>query len=215
MKGLLGRKLGMTRVFGEDGQMVPVTVVEAGPCTVLDVRTTERHGYSALQLGFGQRKMKNVLKPIQGHITNAGMTEFGPEWIREVRLDADSEEEVGNALMADVFSPGEFIDVIGTSKGKGFQGVVRRYKFGGGRATHGGGWLRKPGSIGMCEHPGEVYKGRKMPGQMGNKRCTLQNLKVVQVRKDENLLLIKGGIPGGNGRFVIIRQAKKKGAATT
>lgn len=211
MKGLLGRKLGMTRIFDDNGNVVPVTVVEAGPCTVLAVRTQERHGYSALQLGFGNRKLKNLSKAVQGHIAKAGLKERGPEWIREIRLTADATEEVGQALTADTFAKGEIVDVIGTTKGKGFQGVVRRHHFAGGRETHGGAWTRRPGSIGMRELPGSVYKGRRMPGHMGCERCTAQNLTVADVRKDENLILIKGSIPGPNGQLVIVRQSRKKG----
>ncbi len=215
MKGIIGKKLGMTRVFDEAGNVVPVTVVEAGPCTVLDVRNQERHGYSALQLGFGKRRLSNVSKAVQQHIAKAGLTEKAPAIIREIRLTEDASEEVGTKLFADVFSEGEYVDVIGTTKGKGFQGVVRRYNFGGGRASHGGGWNRKPGSIGMCEFPGEVYKGRKMPGHMGSVRRTTQNLQVISVRKDDNVLLIKGAIPGSNGCYVIVKQAKKKGVAAS
>lgn len=213
MKGLLGKKLGMTQYFDDDGNVVPVTVVEAGPCSVLTVRTQERHGYSALQLGFGNRKLKNVSKPIRGHLEAAGVTDTAPSWIREIRLTDDPQEEIGHTLHADTFTEGEYVDVTGTTKGRGFQGVVRRYKFGGGRATHGGDWMRRPGSIGMCEFPGEVYKGRKMPGQMGNVRCTVQNLEVMKVRKDDNVLLIKGSIPGPNGRYIMIKESLKKGGA--
>ncbi len=211
MKGLIGKKLGMTRVFNEDGNAVPVTVVEAGPCTVLQVRTRERNGYSAVQLGFGSRRSKNVPKPVIGQLKAAKRDQNPPAVIREIRLDSDPEQAVGDQLGVDSFEASEYVDVVGVTKGRGFQGVVRRYNFGGGRASHGGDWMRRPGSIGMCEFPGKVYKGRKMPGQMGNVRRTVQNLQVVGVRKDDNVLLIKGGIPGPNGRHVIVKQSTKKG----
>lgn len=210
MKGILGKKLGMTRIFDDEGRAQPVTVLAAGPCTVLELRTLERNGYSALQLGFGRRKINNVGKPVRGHIAKAGYDDHGPELIREIRLTADPAEAVGDTLAADVFAENEFVDVSGITKGRGFQGVVKRYRFAGGRASHGGDWTRRGGSIGMCESPAKVYKGRKMPGQMGNCRRTVQNLRVVKVLKEDNLLLIKGAVPGPNGRHVIIRQALKK-----
>ncbi len=210
MKGLLGKKLGMTRVFDEDGRSVPVTVVEAGPCKVLQKRTQEKNGYSALQLGFGNRKAKNVAKPVRGTLKAADCEDTPPSWIKEIRLTDDSEQDVGSELTVDIFAEKEFVDVTGITKGRGFQGVVKRYNFGGGRATHGGAWTRKPGSIGMCEFPAKVYKGRKMPGRMGNVRRTVQNLEIVRVIAEENLLLIKGAIPGPNGRNIVIKEAKKK-----
>lgn len=208
MKGLIGKKLGMTHVY-VDGRMLPVTVVEVGPCKVLALRTQERNGYSAVQLGFGKRKASNVSKAVRTHVEAAGY-DAAPQYIREVRLDADPEQSVGDTLGADTFAAGEYVDVVGTTKGKGFQGVVRRYNFGGGRASHGGAWTRRPGSIGMCVNPGKVYKGRKMPGQMGNVRRTVQNLEVVAVRPDDNVLLIKGAVPGPAGGQVMVRQALKK-----
>lgn len=208
MKGLIGKKLGMTHVF-VNGRMVPVTVVEAGPCKVLALRTQERNGYSAVQLGFGKRKPKNVSKAVRAHAEAAGYDQ-APELIREIRLTADPSEDIGQTLTAELFAEGEYVDVVGTTRGKGFQGVVRRYGFGGGRASHGGAWTRRPGSIGMCANPGKVYKGRKMPGQMGNQRRTVQNLVVVAIRPDDNVLLIKGAIPGAPGGQVLIRQAVKK-----
>jgi large subunit ribosomal protein L3 len=209
MKGILGTKLGMTRIFDEDGLSVPVTVVEAGPCTILQTRTQEKNGYSAVQLGFGSRKVKNVTKPVLGGLPES-CKDTPPAWIKEIRLEADSDKEIGSELTVEIFGENEYVDISGTTKGRGFQGVVRRYRFGGGRASHGGDWLRKPGSIGMCESPAKVYKGRKMPGQMGNAQRTVQNLKVVRVITDENLLLIKGAVPGPNGGRVVVKSAKKK-----
>ena len=209
MKGLLGKKMGMTRIFDEHRNAVTVTVVDAGPCPVISLRTQQKDGYSAVQLGYGRRKAKNVSAAVRGCISLAGYNDSAPEWIKEIRTDADPSESVGDIVDVDIFNPGDYIDVVGTVKGRGFQGVVKRYRFGGGRASHGGDWTRRPGSIGMCEKPGKVYKGRKMPGHMGNVQRTVQNLKVIKVMKDENILLIKGAIPGPNGRHVVIKTAKK------
>jgi large subunit ribosomal protein L3 len=210
MKGIIGKKLGMTQIYNEAGALVPVTVVEAGPCTVLALRTKGDHGYSAIQLGYGTRKAKNVSKAARGHVAKAGLQDTPPAKIKEFRTKEDPELQVGDVVSVDTFSENDYIDVTATSKGRGFSGVVRRYRFKGGRASHGGGWTRRPGSIGMRTLPGKVYKGRKMPGQHGNDKCTVQNLKVVQVRAEENLLLIKGSIPGPAGGVVIIRGAAKK-----
>ncbi|MCK5801338.1 MAG: 50S ribosomal protein L3 [Lentisphaeria bacterium] len=209
-KGIVGKKLGMTQVYDENDRLVPVTVVEAGPCTVLALRTMGRDGYSSVQLGFGSRKAKNVSKALRGHVRGAGLEDTPPAVIREVRLDTDPEQTIGDVIAADVFAKGDFVDVRGRTKGRGFQGVVKRWRFGGGRASHGGGWTRRPGSIGMCVSPGKIYKGRKMPGQMGDAQRTVQNLEIVQVRKDDNLLLIKGAIPGANGGVVTVCKAIKK-----
>ena len=210
MKGLIGKKIGMTHIYDDQGLMVPVTVVQVGPCRVTGVRTKDRDGYSALQIGFVERKPKNVSKAVRTHVAAAGYSAHVPARIREVRLAEDSEQSVGDVLGADIFEVDEFVDVSGVTKGRGFQGVVRRYNFRGGRASHGGGRPRGGGSIGMCVNPGKIYKGRKMPGQMGSVHRTSQNLRIVQVRPEENLLLIKGAVPGANGHFVMVRKAKKK-----
>ncbi|MCH2175865.1 MAG: 50S ribosomal protein L3 [Lentisphaeria bacterium] len=212
MKGLLGKKVGMTHLYAESGEQIPVTVVEAGPCTVIKAisKAEDGTGYNALQLGFGSRKKKNVSKPVLGQFKGTELAENPPATIREIRLADAPEQEKGDVLTAEIFEKDEYVDVVGWTKGRGFQGVVKRWNFGGGRASHGGDWTRKPGSIGMCEFPGKVYKGRKMPGHMGNVRRTVQNLQIVQVRGEDNLLLIKGAIPGPNGRDVIIRKAIKK-----
>jgi large subunit ribosomal protein L3 len=210
MKGIIGRKLGMTQVFNNAGQLVPVTVIEAGPCSVLALRTREKDGYSAVQLGFGTRKVKNVSKPVLGHLKGAGRDSNPPACIREVRTAEDTAVAVGDEVKASVFSENDFVDITARTKGRGFQGVVKRHHFGGGRVTHGGGWVRRTGSIGMCVNPGRVYKGRKMPGRMGGVQRTVQNLRVVDVRPDENLLLIKGAVPGPNGGIVMVRGACKK-----
>lgn len=211
MKGILGKKLGMTQIFDAQRRRIPVTVISAGPCPVLAQRTAEHNGYSALQLGYGQRKANNVSKPVLGQFKQAQCVEAPPARIREIRWDDSVEEHaVGEMLTVEQFENGDFVDVCGTSKGRGFQGVVKRYRFGGQSATHGFGWSRKPGSIGMCEKPARVYKGRKMPGRMGNRRRTAQNLEIVEVRPEENLIMVKGSVPGANGDYLTIREALKK-----
>ena len=211
MKGILGKKLGMTQVFDEGRQSIPVTVIEAGPCTVLAQRTAEVNGYTALQLGFGRRRAKNVTKPILGQLKAADQQDTPPERIREIRWDESAEQQnVGDTLNVDQFDQGDFVDVTGMTKGRGFQGVVKRHGFAGQSASHGFDWTRKPGSIGMCEKPARVYRGRKMPGRMGHARRTVQNLRIVDVRPDDNVLLVKGSVPGANGDYLVIRQALKK-----
>ena len=210
MAGLIGKKLGMTQVYDENGKVVPVTVIQAGPCPVLDVRTQDSHGYSALQVGYGNKKAKNVSKAVLGHLNKSGNAENPPALIKEIRLSEDPSEELGQALTVEAFEAGSYVDITGTTKGKGFQGVVKRYNFGGGRASHGGDWTRKPGSIGMCEFPGRVYKGRKMPGQTGNVQRTIMGLQVVSVRPEDNVVLVKGAVPGAKGGIVVLRTAKKK-----
>lgn len=210
MAGIIGKKLGMTQVYDENGKVVPVTVIQAGPCPVLDVKTQDGAGYSSVQLGYGNKKAQNVPKALLGHLAKSGNAENPPLIIKEIRLAADASEEAGSVITADVFEAGKFVDVTGVIKGKGFQGVVKRHNFGGGRASHGGDWTRKPGSIGMCEFPGKVYKGRKMPGQTGNVQRTTMGLKVVQVRAEENLVFVKGAVPGSKGGIVVLRDAKKK-----
>ena len=211
MKGLIGKKLGMTQVYDEKGVLIPVTVIEVGPCVVTGVKTVERDGYSAVQLGFGSRKAKNVTKARKGHLAKAGISgETLPALLREIR---GAEAEVGAVLKADIFAAGEYLDVIGVTKGRGFQGVVKRWNFGGGRASHGGAWERRPGSIGCCEWPGRVNKGKKMPGHYGNDRRTVQNLQIVRVMAEENCLLVKGAVPGCNGGILTVKSALKKPAA--
>ena len=209
-KGLIGKKLGMTQIFNEKGALIPVTVIDCGPCTVITAKTVEKDGYSALQLGFGKRKAKNVSKAVLGNVKPAGLEKTPPEVIKEVRLDADPAQKTGDVLKVDIFAVDEFVDVTGTTKGRGFQGVVHRWHFAGGRETHGGAWTRRTGSIGMCEKPGKVMKGHPMPGHMGNVNRTIQNLKVVGVRPEEILLFVKGAIPGANGGVVLVRSAVKK-----
>ena len=212
MKGLIGKKVGMTQVYDEKGVLIPVTVIQAGPCVVTAVKTVERDGYSAVQLGFGERKAKNVTKARIGHLAKAGVSgEKLPSVLREIRLAGGDEAPApGTTLKADTFEANEYLDVIGTTKGRGFQGVVRRYRFGGGRASHGGVWTRRTGSIGCCEWPGNVIKGKRMQGHMGNASRTIQNLQIVRVMADDNVLLLKGAVPGANGGILLIRSAIKK-----
>jgi len=207
---LLGKKLGMAQLFDAKGDFVGVTVIEAGPCTVLQKKTGESDGYRAFQLGFGDRKEKHSTKALSGHCKKANAAPA--RLIREFRTDdAKVELNVGDKLTVKEFQPGQFVDVIGVSKGKGFQGVVKRYKFAGGDMTHGAkGWHRRTGAISTRMTPGWVKKLQKMPGHMGHTKITTQNLRVIQVRETENLLLIEGSVPGPSGGFVVVRHAKKK-----
>jgi len=206
-KGIIGKKLGMTQVFAEDGSAIGVTAVEVEPSVVLQVKTKEKDGYNAIQLGYGRVKQKNVTKPLQGHFTKANKGSF--RFIREFPAES-GKYDVGQEITADVFKMGDYVDVVGTSKGKGFQGVVKRHGFGGGRATHGSMFHRAPGSIGASADPSRVFKGTKMGGHMGDVRKTIQNILVWQVRSDRNLLLLKGSVPGSKNGFVLIKKAKKK-----
>jgi len=208
MKSLLGKKLGMTQIFDEEGRRVPVTVIEAGPCSVVQRKTAATDGYEAIQLGFGVQKPERVAKPLAGHFKKAGVGTMRE--LREVRVDADDAAKAGDTLTAAVFEGVNFIDVLGVTKGKGFQGVMKRHNFGGGRATHGSHFHRTTGSIGMKEKPGRVFKGKKMAGQMGNTEVTVQNVKVIQVRATENLILVKGQVPGANGTTLVLREALKR-----
>ena len=205
--GILGQKLKMTQMFTEDGRVEPVTVIQCGPCHVLQVKTPESDGYKALQLGFGDRKLKRVKKPQQGHIAKAGV-EGGVAFIREVPFAGDEPPaEVGRSVLVSIFEPGATIDVVGTSKGRGFSGTIRRHGFHRGPMTHGSHNVRAPGSIGMAADPARVFKGMKMPGQLGNARVTVKNLTVVKVIPEKNLLLVRGGVPGPSGAYVVVKKA--------
>ena len=204
MPGLLGKKIGMTSVFGADGKNVPCTVIECGPCVVTQIKTVEKDGYSAVQVGFQDVKEKNVSAPLLGHFKKAGVTpkRHLAEFVYEQELN------LGEAVTVELCGGDDFVDVVGTSKGKGFQGVVKRHGFGVvGQSTHGqDDRLRKPGSIGACSYPAKVFKGLRMGGQMGGKRVTTQNLKVIKVIPEHNLLLVKGSVPGCNGSIVIVEK---------
>ena len=202
LQGFLGKKIGMTQIFREDGRVVPVTVIQAGPCVVTQVKTKETDGYEAVQLGFGDVKRRN--KPESGHLKNSRLSQY----LREVATDDTSEFEVGQAIGVDIFESGEKVDVIGTSKGRGFAGVMKRWNFGGGHRTHGqSDRARAPGSIGGGTTPGKVYKGLKMGGHMGNRRITVKGLEIIEIDTERNLLLVKGGIPGATNSLVQIRRA--------
>jgi len=203
MPGLIGKKIGMTRIFNEDGVQVPVTVIEAGPCPVVNVRSQEQDGYHAVQLGFGAKKAKRTPGGEMGHAAKAGL-EAAPRLLREFRCDNGSEYEVGQELTVELFEAGDRIKVVGKSKGRGFQGVVKRYGFAGRPASHGHPMSRNPGSIGPGTDPSRVIKGKKMPGRMGGDRTTIRNLQVVRVDGARNLLFVKGGVPGARDGYVLI-----------
>lgn len=212
MIGLIGKKLGHSRVYDSTGRIVPVTIVLAGPNHVLQVKTVESDGYKAVQLGFGEQKESRLTKPLAGHVRKSGSPPV--RHIREFR-DFTLDIKPGDTVNPTIFAPGDIVDAIGVTKGRGFEGVVKRHGFRGGDMTHGAkGWHRRSGAIGQRLFPGTVRRGLKMPGHMGQVRRTVQNLEIVQVRAAENLLLIKGSIPGAEGDYVIIRDSKKKKRAT-
>jgi len=205
---LLGKKIGMTQVYDAQNVLVPVTVVEAGPCPVVQVKTVENDGYNAVQLGFGAQKAKNASKAEANHAKKAGV-ESTPRVLNEVRLTEAFKGKAGDVITVAVFAEGQIVDVLGVSKGKGFQGVVKRFRVGGGPASHGSMFHRRIGSIGMRQTPGRSWKNQRMPGHMGTDFRTVQNLRVVKIIADKNLILVKGAIPGANGDDVIIRSGKK------
>jgi large subunit ribosomal protein L3 len=212
MKGILGTKLGMTQVFDDTGQVTPVTVVKAGPCVVTAVRTPDRDGYSAVQLGFGEINPRKVTKPIAGLFAEAGVTPR--RFLTELRTDDASEYQIGQEVTAEVFAAGQLVDATGTSKGKGFAGVMKRHGFKGLSSSHGTQRKhRSPGSIGACATPGRVFKGVRMAGRMGGVRTTVQSLTVHSVDTDRGLLLLKGAVPGSTGGLVMVRSAAKAPAA--
>ncbi len=210
--GLLGKKLGMTQIFDEYGNVVPITVIQAGPCVVIQKKTLGTDGYNAIQCGFDEaRKTKNVNKPLTGHFKKANITPM--KFIREFRVeDAEIESnEVGSQISVDLFQPGEYVDITGTSKGKGYAGVVKRHGFKGSPASRGTHeFFRHGGSIGQNMTPGRTLKGKKMAGHMGHERVTVQNLKVIEVRGDTNILMVEGAVPGPTNGYVIIKKAVKK-----
>lgn len=208
MSGILAKKIGMTQIF-EDGKFIPVTVVEAGPNFVLQKKTVENDGYTALQLGFDEKKEKNTTKPVMGIFKKAGVNP--QRFIKELRVDSVEGYELGQEIKVDVLAGVEFVDITGTSKGKGTSGVMKRHGFGGNRASHGVSRNhRLGGSIGMSTWPGKVLKGKRMAGQYGNETVTVQNLKVVKVDAENNLLLIKGAVPGSKNSYIVVKPAVKK-----
>ena len=207
-KALIGKKIGMTQIFDEKGKVVPVTVVEAGPCVVSQIKTVETDGYEAIQMGFGDIKPKHVTKPLQGHFKKA---DVAPKRIlKEFRFDDCSAFELGQIIKADVFETGDKVDVTGKSKGKGYAGVIKRWNFGRLKETHGSGPVaRHGGSMGACSSPSRVWKGKKMAGHLGAEKVTVQNLAVVKIDAEDNLIAIKGAIPGANGGYVVIKDSVK------
>jgi large subunit ribosomal protein L3 len=204
-KGIIGKKIGMTQIF-VDGKAVPVTVVEAGPCFVTQKKTIENDGYNAIQVGFQDKKDKNVNKPLQGHFAKAGLKPF--QYLTEFRAENNQEFTVGQEIKVDIFTDGEVIDVTGISKGKGFAGGIKRHGFHRGPMKHGSKYHRRPGSLG-AKGPARVFKGRKLPGHAGKEKVTVQNLPIVRVDADRNLLLVKGAIPGPRKGFLVIKSAAK------
>lgn len=208
MIGVLGRKIGMTQIFTEEDQLVPVTVIDANDCVVTQIKTPEKDGYSALQIGLGSIKEKRVTKPMKGHF-DKGKTK-PKRHLAEVKVDKGHDYQVGQEIKADIFSVGDKADITGISKGKGYAGVVKRWGFRGGPGGHGSHFHRAPGAIGACATPSRVFKGRKLPGQMGNSQVTVQGLEIAMVDTEQNLLLVKGSVPGGKNSIVIIKESVKK-----
>jgi large subunit ribosomal protein L3 len=208
MKGIIGRKIGMTQVFDETGQVVPVTVIEAGPCYVTQVKTSDTDGYAAIQLGFEEVEARKLNLPQRGHLKPVARN---LRILREFRVPDPAEYEVGQCITADLFFPGQQVDVVGRSKGRGFAGAIKRHNFHRQHKTHGQtDRTRAPGAIGACTWPGRVWKGKKMPGHMGNVRKTVQNLRVVEADPERNLLLIRGSVPGPNGGLVLVQEGRKQ-----
>jgi len=203
-KGLIGKKLGMTGLFSTEGQHIPVTVLKVGPCVVTQIKTVESDGYNAIQLGFGDKKASRINKPMQGHLKNSGGGYYA--YLREVPVDDPSQYSLGQTIGLDMFKIGERVNVTGTSKGRGFAGVIKRHGFHGGKQTHGSRSQRIPGSIGCSATPAKVIKGKKMPGHYGNERCTAQNLEIVDIRPEQNLILIKGSVPGSVYGLITIKK---------
>lgn len=208
MQGILGRKLGMTQIFADDGLAHPVTVIQAGPCLVVQRKTAEEDGYEAIQLGLvEERPARRVTKPQTGHFEKAGVAPM--RRLVEFDVDAEDDSKAGDQVKVDIFSVDEFVDVVGTSKGKGFQGVIKRHGFGGGKATHGSMFHRAPGSIGQASDPSRVFPGTKLPGQTGNVRVTKKNLRVVKIDEERNLLYLRGAVPGPKNGYVAVKRAKR------
>jgi len=208
-KGIIGKKLGMTQVFDQKGNAIPVTVIEAGPCSIVQIKTEEKEGYNAIQLGFLPKKASRVNKPLLGHFQKAGV---GPFYVlKEFRVENPEGYTLGQEIRVDLFKPGDYVDVIGWTKGRGFTGVMKRHNYSGAPSSHGtSDYHRHGGSVGSNTDPGRTWKGKGMPGRYGNERVTVQNLLVVDVKPEKNLLLVKGAVPGGINSIVLIREAKKK-----
>ncbi|MFO7870311.1 MAG: 50S ribosomal protein L3 [Kiritimatiellia bacterium] len=208
MQGLIGKKLGMTRIFDDDGRRVAVTVIQAGPCVVIQRRNAAKDGYEAVQVGYAPVKESRVPKPLLGRFRKAGVNPM--RHLMEFGIDDGEELKGGDTVTVSLFAGVPFVDVTGITKGRGFQGVVKRYNMGGGRMTHGGHSKRRIGAIGQCSYPARVARGKKMPGHMGNARATQQNLRVMGVREDDNVLIVRGAVPGPNGGTVVVRKSIKR-----
>ncbi len=208
MKNILGKKIGMTQVFGENGELIPVSVVEAGPLVIVQKKTIEKDGYNAIQVGFLDMKEKKANKPLKGHFGKAEVAL--KEKLREIKVENPEEFEIGQEIKVDIFEVGDKIDITGTSKGKGTQGVIKRHGFARGRETHGSRFHRAPGGMGASAYPGKVFKGHRMAGRMGNEKVTVQNLEIIKLDVENNLILIKGAIPGPKKGFVTIKQTTKR-----
>lgn len=207
MAGLIGKKVGMTQIFDDQGRVVPVTVVEAGPCVVVQRKSADTDGYEAVQIGLVEMTpRRNAPKPVEGHFAKAGVPPT--RYMAEVPVDADDEVKAGDAVLADIFAEQDAVHVTGRSKGRGFQGVMKRYGHGGGKASHGSGWHRRPGSIGQSADPSRVFPGMAGPGHMGDRKVTIKNAQVVKVDADRNLLFLKGGVPGARNSYIRIVKAK-------
>ena len=209
-KAILGKKLGMTQVFAEDGKVTPVTVIEAGPCTVVQKKTVDTDGYDAVQLSYGEKAERKMNKPEKGHFDKAGVAYA--RYLREMRLDDVSALNVGDVIKADIFEAGETVDVTGTSKGHGFSGTIKKYGTHRGPMTHGSHYHRGPGSLGACSSPSRVFKGKRLPGHYGVEKVTIQNLSVVKIDTERNLLLVKGSVPGPKGGLLVVKNAVKANA---
>ena len=207
MEGILGRKLGMTQIYADNGHAVPVTVIQAGPCLVVERRTSDKDGYEAVQLGLVEERPARVTRPLAGQFKKAGVPPV--RRLMEFGLEADDNPQAGDEVKASIFAEQEFVDVVGTSKGKGFQGVMKRHNFAGGRATHGSMFHRAPGSIGSSAYPSRVFKGMRAAGRMGGERVTVKNLLVIKVDAEQNLIYVRGAVPGANNSYVAIRRAKR------
>ena len=208
-KAILGKKLGMTQLFNEDGVMIPVTVIEAGPCVVVQKKTVETDGYEAIQVGFDDKAERKMNKPMKGHFDKAKVAY--KRNLKEFRLDDISSFNVGDVIKSDIFAAGEVVDVTGTSKGHGYAGTVKRWGTHRGPMSHGSGYHRGVGSMGACSDPSRVYKGKKLPGHYGNVKKTIQNLYVAKVDAERNLILVKGGVPGPKGGLLVVKEAIKSG----
>ena len=208
-KSILGKKIGMTQIFAENGEMLPITVIEAGPCAVVQIKTADKEGYDAVQLGFGEIREKNVNKPRKGQFAKAGAD--NARVLKEFKVNSTSDYTLGAKVTVEVFANGDLVDVTGVSKGKGYQGVIKRYGKQRGPEAHGSGYHRGVGSMGACSYPGKVMKGKKLPGHFGVEKVTVQNLDVVKVDEEKNLILVKGAVPGPKGGIVTIKNTVKCG----